>query len=247
MTQVTFAAGENNPSIHAKLNMAVQGFRFIRRTVFTGLNSPVIHRCDTRAKGLHGLLIGPGGGGAGAPGGTGTDAAAGSGGGAAGYTEFFNVDQFLSTLPLTILAPPGGSGGIAGATPGVSPSSGAAIIVSDAGIFIAHQGIGGLSMAPGTSRQFVMGGNGGFGLGGGEIPMPGEAGGVGFRFGANLAVSGSGGNSFFMGGGQQVIAPGPGQPARSYGSGGSGGASSGVTSMPGGRGGDSLVLLDEYY
>ena len=86
-----------------------------------------------RASAFFARLIGPGGGGGGAPAGGPSDSAVGSGGGAGGYAEKFEISNVIR-LDLLILAPQGGAGAIAGASPGSSASSGAAILFNVGGL-----------------------------------------------------------------------------------------------------------------
>lgn len=249
MTQTFFSAGEN-PVTSLKLNTAVQGYRFLRRSSFIGLPEPLFYRCHPRCAAFLARLVGPGGGGGGAAGGGAQQAAAGSGGGAGGYTELFTRSQVLIRQTLTIIAPQGGAGGLGGNTQGLNASSGAAILFpSLSGVPLtlcgAQQGAGGNFMFPDTTTLFLGGGLGGFGFGG-DINMTGEAGGAAVRLGANIALSGRGGNSVFRGAGREVASSAAGFPAASFGGGG-GGSAALTTGQPGGRGGDALVIMDEYY
>ena len=250
MTQVSFATLEN-PVTSAKLNTAVQGHRFLRRSIYAGLSEPAIHKCHARASTFFSRLIGPGGGGGGAPAGAASDAAAGSGGAAGGYAEKVVSSAGILRLDLLILAPQGGAGAIAGASPGSAAASGAAILYNVGGInyftlVSAIPGAGGNWMNAGASLFFMPGGLGGFGFLG-DVNINGEAGGFAIRFGGTAAVSGRGARSIYGGGGSERTFPQTGDTGGSYGAGGSGGQTVGVTPMGGGSGGDAAVIIDEYH
>lgn len=249
MTQTTFAAGEN-PVTSSKLNQAVQGYRFLRRSIFSSLSEPFVHRCHPEAEALLARLIGPGGGGGGANVTFAGQSAAGGGGGAGGYSEKLLISSTLISRPFTILAPSGGPGGL-GSSPGVAVSSGAAILYAGIGVNIitlvsAIAGAGGGFMNQGTLISFSGGGFGGFGFLG-DLGMTGERGGVAIRFPGPVGISGRGGKSIYGGGGVEVAKAGPGDSGDSYGSGGSGAVANGPGMFSGGNGGPSLVLMDEFY
>lgn len=250
MTQAQFTVGEN-PTPHqmrAKLNMAVQGYRFLRRTTFTGLPEPVFHAPHGRATALFAVGVGPGGGGAGAAvGGAGT-VAVGGGGGAGGYCETVVTSLFILRSTLKVVAPVGGPGGPAGQEGG-DASAGATISYPNAvGVenFIlgASAGGGGVTALLGMAVGFAVGGPGGNAFSG-LLAMTGENGGVGIRFGASssFALGGRGGASRFRG--YPAESSGVGFPAASYGAGGGGAAS--LTQAAGGAGGNAFILIDEYY
>lgn len=80
--------------------------------------------------------------------------------------------------------------------------------------------------------------------------MTGEAGGLGLRLVTSApgvtAIGGRGGRSR-LGGVARECTFSNGNDATSFGGGGGGACSIGVTFTSGGKGGDSLVVIDEYY
>lgn len=257
MTQVTFAFSENNATIHSKLNLAVQGFRFLRRSTFLGLSDAVFYNFDPRASAFSARMVGPGGGGGGASTvSDSNDASAGSGGGAGGSYEFFSIDDILTKETFTILAPKGGAGAAPGGM-GSSASSGSSINVpgplgGQITIATAGPGNGGIPMISGASPLFNLGGAGGLVFNSfattQDIYMPGEAGGAGMCFGLARAISGGGGSSIFRGSADQLVVTGPGNSASGFGSGGGGGLVRGTgPAQPGGNGGDGCIIIDEFY
>lgn len=257
MTQVFFAPGENNPNIHLKLNQVIQGYRFLGRNVFTALSAPLIFRTNPKTAAIFTFILGPGGGGGGAPAGLSTELGMGGGGGAGGYFEGVTTDNSILRRPFTILAPSGGVGGQA-ASPGVTVSSAAVVNYPESfGNFyigFAEPGKGGNYQNAGTFANVAVAGLGGSAGGSfaspDSISMTGEAGGLGLRLVTSgpgvTAIGGRGGRSRLGGVARECIFS-NGNDASSFGGGGGGACSIGVTFTSGGKGGDSLVVIDEYY
>jgi hypothetical protein len=249
MTQVVFGFGENNPDIHIKLNQAVQGYRFLMQTVYSGISEPAVHVCTPRTSAFFARVFGPGAGGGGAEGGAGRAAA--GGGGAGAYAEYFTTGTPVRQ-PLTILAPLGAAGGAPGNNFGAVTASGAAILVPSfsaqnpfSTLVAATCGAGGSFMFNSTSTAFVAGGLGGNPFSPGHKVMTGCAGEPGQRLN-DIILSGRGGDGIFGGGGAEANELGiPGFNAASYGAGG-GGATASTQSLGGGSGGSALVILDEF-
>jgi hypothetical protein len=177
---------------------------------------------------------GGGGGGGGGDGDT-TSAGAGAGGDGGGY-----VEELYSVLPgqtYTYTVGGGGNGGTAGNNAG---SDGGA---SSFGSLTANPGVGGGSMAAGTSVTQTTANTRATATGG-DINLPGAFGERGRRFSGTQYFAG-------MGGVSRLGTPGvggtgsDGQAGNGYGAGGGGGGSASVTDRAGGAGAPGVIIIEE--
>jgi len=183
-------------------------------------------------------IVGGGGGGGGA------DAAAsqvsvGGGGSAGSYGEALLDATGLTSETVTI-----GTGGTGGADTGGTGGTGNTS--SFGSLITCNAGIGGGSLATGTSVAGQFGGIHPSAGSGGDINAPGAGGLFGFRVSGTSGFAGSGGSSHFSGGPRGAAAAGVGT-AGTYGAGGSGAYSTSTTGFAGGAGGNGLCIVEEFY
>lgn len=194
--------------------------------------------------GVYRLIVhvqGPGGGGGGGDQGTNQSGIA-AGGGSGGYAnKLYAVtpgDTFTYTVGL------GGAGGTAGNNAG---SNGTANTVFDSGgsPVTGALGVGGGSLAAGTSLVSTTAGAGGTATGG-DWNIAGQKGGAGTRYSVNVLQPGNGADSF-LGIGGPVVSSGAGLAGTGYGSGGSGGlAYQNTADVAGGDGAPGVIIVEEF-
>lgn len=183
--------------------------------------------------------VGGGGGGGGSTGGAGGSSAAG-GGQSGGYNEkTFTAAQIGASRAVTIGAPgPAGSGGGNGGNGGGTSFGSLLTCAGGSGGFTGANAIalglnGALSGSLGSAT-------------GGDINIPGEAGGAGIVFGGvSGGYSGFGGGNPFSGRSQQAGPISGGANPPGPGGGGSGGTATTI-STPGGAGGPGFMVIIEY-
>lgn len=183
--------------------------------------------------------VGAGGGGGGVTSSAGHSASAGGGGGGSYSRSLFNAATIGVSQPVTVGA--GGFGAAAGANNGGNGTSTSVgvLIEADAG----HGGFGSLSSA--TAITVGIFGAGG-GAGTGQVQINGETGLLGTAYGASqLGIGGSGGNSYYGRGGEQLVNL-AGANGFNHGSGGSGGSSGNTGNVGGGAGTGGIVIITEY-
>ena len=216
------------------------GFRFLQRVIYTESGSFV----KANYPGLRMVRVvcqAGGGAGGGAVATSSSERSAGRGGGGGEYAEsWLPADILPSTVTVTVGA---GGEGVPGAEglPGGDSSFGTLVV--------ARGGPGGV-VSTGTGNTGSAGTSGGTG-GVGDLLIPGgEGGGVHRNSGANLAISGEGGNSVLGHGGKMRI-PGStyfvGSPGTGYGGGGGGAANlTSQSASVGGDGAPGIVIVDIY-
>jgi len=187
--------------------------------------------------------VGGGGGGGGA---NGANFGVGGGGGAGGYAKIILPIGSVGNPLITIGA--GGAGGVGtnpGAAGGTTSVSAIEVIIGGNG------GLGGSSIAaPGSSftAAVIPGGVGGTAQGA-YLAVNGASGLIGLGInngsGGTVGISGAGAPSYFAGSGIAVVTSVAGSNGTSYGSGGSGAFTSGV-STNGGDGAQGIVIITEY-
>jgi hypothetical protein len=164
----------------------------------------------------------------------------GAGGGSGGYAEsFFSDAQALLGTPIVV-----GTGGAS-----VEAAAGNAGGTSSFGTLMSATGASSSFIpiiATSTTSKTSPGTVGGWGAGGNLINSPGGTGGNAFATNGS-GISGNGASSpLAAGGNQRTVLEGPGVPGL-LGSGGSGGISrDGAPANTGGRGGDGVVIIEEY-
>ena len=174
-----------------------------------------------------------GGGGAGEAGQAYTDYA-GGGGGAGGYArKLVKRADLGSSVTVTV-----GAGGTGGSSAGESGST------SSFGTHCSASGGGGGGVG-GAGSYIPDGGAGGSGSSG-DINITGGGGGAGQVQNAKRH-SGTGGSSFFGGGGRGRYSDGTGYSGGNYGGGGGGGCRTGSTTRNGGSGGSGVVIVKEFF
>jgi hypothetical protein len=186
-------------------------------------------------------LIGGGGGGGGNGGGSGYNSG-GGGGGSGGYSRrLLTAAQMAPSQLITI-----GAGGTAGG-PATNGGNGGA---SSFGSLVVANGGGGGKFSSAGNIQVGGGGAGAVVTGAvGDLVAGGDPGGQGYWATGFDGDSGEGGSSIFGGGANGasfMVANMDGIAATNYGSGGSGGALSGVGSQNGGLGAAGVCVVTEY-
>lgn len=184
------------------------------------------------------IVQGAGGGGGGMDG---TTAGVSAGGGAGGYAEKFYATTPSSTFTYTIGA--FGAGGVAGNNTG---TTGGTTLFDEAGsVITCNGGVGGGSVATGTTFVAVDGGAGGTATGG-TINIAGGIGGTAHRMTGSTFIGGYGSDSLLGSGGPSRVND-TGRDATGFGSGGGGGiVSSGVADKTGGNGAPGVIIVYEY-
>lgn len=185
------------------------------------------------------IVFGTGGGG----GGGGADNnAAGGGGGGAGGTAIVRLDVSALASAAVVI----GVGGTAGSNTGGNGGSGGTTTFNGTSLSAAggsggrgvagagDSGRGGAGGVPTVGDMLITGGEGGPGIGSGSV---------------GTISAGTGGASYWGGGGSGAATntPGSGASGSAYGSGGGGGASNSTTGRTGGAGKDGVVFVVEYY
>lgn len=194
--------------------------------------------------------VGGGGAGGGAQATASTQASCGGGGGGGGAFKSSIDVSAISSVVVTVGAGGLGSNGLAGA-------DGEGTIFGSHGT--AGGGIGGGSSSVATSYSGTVGGAGGVATSG-DINLKGNGGSQGVRMGnatpaLSMAYGGAGGGSALFGGGAEheafiggSSASGAGANGGDYGGAGSGAASlNGGPAVPGGNGGNGVLIIVEYY
>lgn len=184
-------------------------------------------------------VIGGGGGGGGVTSAAGHSAAAGGGGGGGYSKSIFSKAAIGVSQAVTI-----GSGGF-GAAPGANNGGNGtsttvgALIEADGG----HGGFGTVASTNVISYGIFGAGGGG---GTGQVFVDGRNGFIGTAYGpSQIGISGSGGDSFYGTGGEQLINL-PGANGFNYGGGGGGGSSGNTGDAGGGAGTNGCVIITEY-
>jgi hypothetical protein len=190
-------------------------------------------------------LLGCGGGGGGTTYTSASDSAWGGGGAASAYVRYFvsGINAGTQTGMYTVCS----TGGTAGTTSaGTGGTGGNTTFVWNGGSTVtATGGLGGVGMAYGlTVGTMAAGGAGQTGTNG-TINGSGNPGSNGWRSAATTGVSGSGGSTYWGGGGVGKTANGAGNSATGYGAGGGGGASTSAA-VAGGSGGVGILIIEEY-
>jgi len=187
-------------------------------------------------------VTGGGGGGGGAAAAGTSQGAVGSGGGAGGTAiSWYAVDDLQ--FPVTLTVGKGGAGGVGTVEPQPGQSSSFGNYLSGAN---GARGASGSVFNYGEYRLLSNGG-GGTGYGGNHMNIRGGAGGPAITL-SNGYESGGGGNSFHSAGGNPIAAGAAysGEPGL-MGSGGSGAFSvSNSSAQTGGKGGDGIIIIEEY-
>jgi len=184
------------------------------------------------------FAVGGGGGGGGAAGAASSGSAGGGGGGGGLAVSHLDVSA-LTDVAVTI-----GAAGAAGASTG--SAGGAGGTTSFGADVVALGGGGGAGMAAGTAANTVTGGAAGT-TSAGQLGFAGVPGAVALRVDAATVMAGTGGASFFGGGGRAAVTNANGSAGTARGSGGSGGAvSSSATGRSGGAGAAGFVWIWEF-
>ena len=187
-------------------------------------------------------VTGGGGGGGGAAAAGTSQGAAGSGGGAGGTAiSWYAVDDLQ--FPISLTVGKGGAGGVGTVEPQPGQSSSFGSYLSGAN---GARGASGSVFNYGDYRLLSNGG-GGTGYGGNYMNIKGGSGGPAITL-SNGYESGGGGSSFHSAGGNPIAAgiAYSGEPGL-LGSGGSGAFSvSNSSAQTGGKGGDGIIIIEEY-
>lgn len=195
------------------------------------------------AKRIKVTVVGSGGGAGGTPVTGANQVSIGSGGGAGGTSvSFFDVDDLIFPIELTVGK--GGKGGISGAEPTSGTSSSFGYYMSSEG---GSRAASGIAFEIGTSLLMSNGG-GGIGVGGNHLNARGGAGTPAISIGAGYE-SGAGGYSSLSAGGNPIAAGGTAVTGEHgiLGSGGGGAYAPKSTGMlSGGNGGDGIIIIEEY-
>jgi len=108
-------------------------------------------------------------------------------------------------------------------------------------------GVGGATLALGTSAVPVLGGNGGAVSTNGDLNSRGNAGGFGHRVSGTIAVTGFGASGYQgQGGGNSRATVGNGTAGTGYGAGGGGAWADSTVDRTGGAGADGIIIVWEY-
>ena len=252
MTQVVFKVGQQ---VNADtLNLATQGYKFLRRTTYAGsAGSPTGNGLTFTAtwfvgSGTSALFVrvcGAGGGSQAARGGNTSPTitcGVGASGGGGGYSEKWIPSGIGSSQVVTV-----GLGGNTGTIPSGPGNGGESKF---AGFLSAGGGLFSPAIFWDTQGTvFAPGGAGGIGSGG-NINAAGSYGGVSAVYATNFPISGLGGQSAFGGaGGPEIIVMSNGGDGSLYGGGASGAvvtATSTLQTRNGGKGAPGFVMVDEY-
>lgn len=187
--------------------------------------------------------VGGGGGSAGATTGVAASGSFPSGGGSASYAE-----KTFDVTPNTGYTYQTGAGGTAGSSLGTAGGTGGNTTITVGAVTVtAFGGAGGTSMDTTLSTTAKIGGAGGAIPTNGDVNLPGDGGGIGYRSTGTFGWSGKGADSILGGGGGNRIALGNGSSGVGYG-GGAGGPSviNGSTAVTGGTGAAGVILVDQY-
>ena len=183
------------------------------------------------------FAVGGGGGGGGAAGAASSGAAGGGGGGGGLAISLLDVTA-IATRTVTV-----GAAGAAGAAGALGGTGGASSFGSEV---VAAGGTGGGGMAAGTTTLVAVGGLGGA-TSAGDVGFSGTPGGAALRIDLDSVLSGTGGASFFGGGGRAAVGNAASNAGTSRGSGGSGGVvANSATSRTGGAGAAGFVWVWEF-
>lgn len=181
-----------------------------------------------------------GGGGGGVPSSSAVQGAAGGAAGGGAYSRrLLTAAQVGASKTVTI-----GAGGTAGTTAPTDGGDGGDTSLGS--LVVAKGGTGGFAgtaSSVGSSRAGAPGGDRDDGTG--DFKTSGAPGGSSMAVGVTVA-SGSGGSSFFGGGGEGVNGFGTGNEGRSYGGGASGATSQDSSAAPGGVGFSGIMYITEY-
>lgn len=231
LTKVEYGIASHN-------NTSLPGYRLLKFEVFTTSGT------WTKIAGCLAVdveVVDGGGGGAGAAS-IANEVGLGGGGSGGGYRRRFIETGLGATETVTIGA--GGAGGVGTNSGGSGGASGFGAHVPTAN---AGPGVGGQSLASGTSLAFGGAGSGGVPTGADTLIGGGHCGSYGTRVSGTVGIAGSGGSSHLGGGGRGAQAAGNnGSAGLGPGGGGGGALTQGLDTRTGGAGASGAVVVRSY-